>query len=297
MRASVVVLGPLLARTGMASVSLPGGDDFGNRPIDIHLHGLSTLGAVFQTVHGNIEGRVPGAAPTAGSWASASSSSTPATPPPTTSSWRRSWPRGPPSSRTRHASPRSRTSLTSSRTWARGSGGGHVAHRGGRRGRAPPRGRGASRHPRPGRGGNHVVGGRHGRRRHRHRGRPSRPHGHGAAQDGGDRGHGYPEARGDGGDGDRAAPQRRRGHPPVPGGGDRLQAVPGDDVERGRRGRDRHREPLLGTLPLRRRAAAHGCGHPHRGPPRRGARRTTVVGSPGACPGPPGRCRARSWPG
>jgi UDP-N-acetylglucosamine 1-carboxyvinyltransferase len=60
MRASVVVLGPLLARTGRASVSLPGGDDFGNRPIDIHLHGLSTLGAAFQTVHGNIEGRVPG---------------------------------------------------------------------------------------------------------------------------------------------------------------------------------------------------------------------------------------------
>ena len=51
---------------GRASVSLPGGDDFGNRPIDIHLHGLSTLGAVFETVHGNIEGRVP-AAPTAGS--------------------------------------------------------------------------------------------------------------------------------------------------------------------------------------------------------------------------------------
>ncbi len=60
MRASVVVLGPLLARSGRASVSLPGGDDFGNRPIDIHLHGLSTLGAVFQTVHGNIEGSVPG---------------------------------------------------------------------------------------------------------------------------------------------------------------------------------------------------------------------------------------------
>jgi UDP-N-acetylglucosamine 1-carboxyvinyltransferase len=60
MRASVVVLGPLLARSGRASVSLPGGDDFGNRPIDIHLHGLSTLGAEFETVHGNIEGRVPG---------------------------------------------------------------------------------------------------------------------------------------------------------------------------------------------------------------------------------------------
>jgi UDP-N-acetylglucosamine 1-carboxyvinyltransferase len=60
MRASVVVLGPLLARSGRASVSLPGGDDFGIRPIDIHLHGLSMLGASFETVHGNIEGRVPG---------------------------------------------------------------------------------------------------------------------------------------------------------------------------------------------------------------------------------------------
>jgi UDP-N-acetylglucosamine 1-carboxyvinyltransferase len=60
MRASVVVLGPLLARAGRASVSLPGGDDFGIRPIDIHLHGLSSLGAAFHTAHGNIEGRVPG---------------------------------------------------------------------------------------------------------------------------------------------------------------------------------------------------------------------------------------------
>jgi UDP-N-acetylglucosamine 1-carboxyvinyltransferase len=60
MRASVVVLGPLLARTGRARVSLPGGDDFGNRPIDIHLHGLSILGATFETVHGYVEGVVPG---------------------------------------------------------------------------------------------------------------------------------------------------------------------------------------------------------------------------------------------
>ena len=60
MRASVVVLGPLLARAGRASVALPGGDDFGTRPIDIHLHGLSSLGTEFETVHGNIEGRVAG---------------------------------------------------------------------------------------------------------------------------------------------------------------------------------------------------------------------------------------------
>ncbi|HXQ61196.1 MAG TPA: UDP-N-acetylglucosamine 1-carboxyvinyltransferase [Acidimicrobiales bacterium] len=61
MRASVVVLGPLLARSGRARVSMPGGDDFGNRPIDIHLHGLSALGATFETVHGYVEGLVPDA--------------------------------------------------------------------------------------------------------------------------------------------------------------------------------------------------------------------------------------------
>ncbi|HXQ59066.1 MAG TPA: UDP-N-acetylglucosamine 1-carboxyvinyltransferase [Acidimicrobiales bacterium] len=61
MRASVVVLGPLLARCGRARVSLPGGDDFGNRPIDIHLHGLSSLGASFETVHGYVEGVIPDA--------------------------------------------------------------------------------------------------------------------------------------------------------------------------------------------------------------------------------------------
>jgi UDP-N-acetylglucosamine 1-carboxyvinyltransferase len=44
MRASFVVLGPLLARVGHAKVSLPGGDDFGSRPIDIHLRALTELG-------------------------------------------------------------------------------------------------------------------------------------------------------------------------------------------------------------------------------------------------------------
>lgn len=57
MRASVVVLGPLLARHGFARVSLPGGDDFGHRPIDIHLRALSELGATFTTEHGYVEGR------------------------------------------------------------------------------------------------------------------------------------------------------------------------------------------------------------------------------------------------
>ncbi len=58
MRASVVILGPLLARCGWARVSMPGGDDFGPRPIDMHLHALGTLGTEFSTSHGNVEGRV-----------------------------------------------------------------------------------------------------------------------------------------------------------------------------------------------------------------------------------------------
>ena len=56
MRASIVVLGPLLAREGRARVSLPGGDDFGSRPIDMHLKGLTALGAELRTVHGFVEG-------------------------------------------------------------------------------------------------------------------------------------------------------------------------------------------------------------------------------------------------
>ena len=56
MRASIVVLGPLLARCGRAKVSMPGGDDFGSRPIDIHLSGLERMGATFGTHHGYVEG-------------------------------------------------------------------------------------------------------------------------------------------------------------------------------------------------------------------------------------------------
>ena len=54
-RASVVVLGPMLARCGEARVALPGGDDFGPRPIDMHVRGLVELGAQVDVVHGYIE--------------------------------------------------------------------------------------------------------------------------------------------------------------------------------------------------------------------------------------------------
>ncbi len=55
-RASIVVLGPLLARCGEARVALPGGDDFGPRPIDMHMRGLGELGAQFEMAHGYIHG-------------------------------------------------------------------------------------------------------------------------------------------------------------------------------------------------------------------------------------------------
>ena len=60
MRASVVVLGLLLARCGSVRVPLPGGDDFGDRPIDFHLSGLSAMGARFESSHGEVRGTVPG---------------------------------------------------------------------------------------------------------------------------------------------------------------------------------------------------------------------------------------------
>ena len=56
MRASIQVLGPLLARLGRARVAMPGGDAIGSRPIDLHLGGLERMGAKFSSQHGYIEG-------------------------------------------------------------------------------------------------------------------------------------------------------------------------------------------------------------------------------------------------
>lgn len=55
-RASVNVLGPLLARCGRIELALPGGDDFGGRPIDMHLTGLEAMGAVFEVTSEGIVG-------------------------------------------------------------------------------------------------------------------------------------------------------------------------------------------------------------------------------------------------
>jgi len=55
MRASILVLGPLVARYGRARVSLPGGCAIGSRPVDLHLRGLQQLGAKVSVQNGNIE--------------------------------------------------------------------------------------------------------------------------------------------------------------------------------------------------------------------------------------------------
>ena len=55
MRASTLVLGPLVARCGLARVSLPGGCAIGARPIDLHIRGLETLGAKITQEHGYVE--------------------------------------------------------------------------------------------------------------------------------------------------------------------------------------------------------------------------------------------------
>ena len=59
MRASVLVLGPLLARYGQARVSLPGGCAIGTRPVDFHIKALEQLGAEIEINAGYIEARAP----------------------------------------------------------------------------------------------------------------------------------------------------------------------------------------------------------------------------------------------
>ena len=60
MRASVLVLGPLVAREGIARVSLPGGCAIGTRPIDLHLAGLEAMGATIELADGYVTATAPG---------------------------------------------------------------------------------------------------------------------------------------------------------------------------------------------------------------------------------------------
>jgi UDP-N-acetylglucosamine 1-carboxyvinyltransferase len=59
MRASILTLGPLVARTGHARVSLPGGCAIGARPVDLHLKALGQMGAEIEMSHGYVEARAP----------------------------------------------------------------------------------------------------------------------------------------------------------------------------------------------------------------------------------------------
>ena len=60
MRASVLVLGPMLARAGEATVSLPGGCAIGDRPIDLHLKALEAMGAEIELAAGYVKATAPG---------------------------------------------------------------------------------------------------------------------------------------------------------------------------------------------------------------------------------------------
>src|SRR3712207_3550547 len=59
MRASISVLGPLVARCGSAKVALPGGDAIGSRGLDMHIDGLERLGATIVSEHGFLEATAP----------------------------------------------------------------------------------------------------------------------------------------------------------------------------------------------------------------------------------------------
>ncbi len=66
MRASILVLGPLLARFGEATVSLPGGCAIGARPVDLHLKALETMGAVLELRDGYVHAKAPSSGLTGG---------------------------------------------------------------------------------------------------------------------------------------------------------------------------------------------------------------------------------------
>src|SRR5438270_3398773 len=59
MRASSLVLGPLVARTGRARVSMPGGCAIGSRPINLHVQALEQLGATIEQAYGYVEAQAP----------------------------------------------------------------------------------------------------------------------------------------------------------------------------------------------------------------------------------------------
>ncbi|MEC7245815.1 MAG: UDP-N-acetylglucosamine 1-carboxyvinyltransferase, partial [Pseudomonadota bacterium] len=59
MRASILVMGPLLARYGEAKVSLPGGCAIGTRPVDLHIRAMQKMGAIVELADGYVQARSP----------------------------------------------------------------------------------------------------------------------------------------------------------------------------------------------------------------------------------------------
>ena len=114
-RASVCVLGPLVARCKRAVVALPGGDAIGSRPLDMHQSGLRLLGAHSEIEHGCVVARADELR------GARSGSTSRRSGRPRTSSWRRCSPRARPSSTTPPANPRSSTCATCWCRWGHGS--------------------------------------------------------------------------------------------------------------------------------------------------------------------------------
>ena len=113
-RASICVLGPLIARCGEAEVAMPGGDQIGSRPLDFHIAGLTKLGAELESEHGYIIAKAPQGLTGATVWLDFPSVG--ATENVLMAVGAR--PAAPPSSTTRRASPRSSTSCRCSSRWA-----------------------------------------------------------------------------------------------------------------------------------------------------------------------------------
>ena len=292
MRASVVVLGLLLARCGSVRVPLPGGDDFGDRPIDFHLSGLSAMGARFESSHGEVRGTVPGGRLVGTRVVLEYPSHT------ATDNLLMAAVLAKGTTVIENAAKEPEVAdlaamLCDMGAVVRGAGTSRIeiegveALRPTRHAVVPDRVVAATYLAAVGMAGGEVTIA------------DARPE-HmemllrkvdqmGVATDMGPHGLRASARRPAGGGG--------RGHAAVPGRGDRLQPAPRGDADGGRRRRDPDREPVLRAVPLRGGAAPHGRRHPDRGPSRRRAWRAPAVGCARACAPTSGPAWPWCWPG
>ena len=267
MRASVVVLGLLLARCGSVRVPLPGGDDFGDRPIDFHLSGLTAMGARFESSHGEVRGTVPGGRLVGTRVVLEYPSHT------ATDNLLMAAVLAKGTTVIENAAKEPEVAdlasmLRDMGAVVRGAGTSRIEIEGveslrpARHAVVPDRVVAATYLAAVGMAGGEVT---IADARPEHMEMLLRKVNQmGVATDMGPNGLRASAAR--------AAAGGRRGDAPVPRGRDRLQPVARGDADGVRRRRDPHREPVLRTLPLRGGTAPDGRGHPHRGPPRGRAR-------------------------